>query len=494
MAQVLHLDSISKRFGGVEALRDVSFALDEGAVHCLVGENGSGKSTLIKIITGAISPDSGSIILDGVSYADLSPRVAIRHGVDVIYQDLALFPNLTVAENISLTTHIESGRHLFDIRESRRRAKTILEQLGISLNAESVVGDLGPAERQVVAICRALSQQARALFMDEPTASLTWREVATLFSIVRQLTTRGVAVCFVSHKLDEVLDLADQITVLRNGQVVAGGPATDFDRATLTRAMTGRSKWAERLPRPVEEGPLALEVRELTTPGVFEDVSLNVRTGEVVGIAGLLGSGAAELVGALFGCPPASRGEIRVAGHGGAIRGPIDAMRIGLGYVPNDRLREGLFLRHSIAANVIAANMAAVTGFAGLLRHRSIRAHGARAIEELHIAAPSIDTLAGELSGGNQQKLVLGRWLLRHPTVLLLNGPTIGVDVGAKAEIHQLLADLSEQGMTIVMASDDVPELLATCHRILVMRAGRVVTEMTTQDLTEQKLHAEMAA
>jgi simple sugar transport system ATP-binding protein len=298
----------------------------------------------------------------------------------------------------------------------------------------------------------------------------------------------------VSHKLDEVLDISDRVTVLRNGQVVAAGPCAEFDRGTLAQAMTGRSGWAERPPRPLEEALPALEVRELSLAGVFEHVSLDVRKGEVVGVAGLLGSGAAELVGVVFGCPPASTGEIRVAGRRRSIRSPIDAMRAGIGYVPNDRLRDGLFLRHSIATNIVSANIGAVSGFAGRLRRGMMRAHGVRAIESLHIAARSPDALAGELSGGNQQKVVLARWLLRRPALLVLNGPTIGVDVGAKEEIHNLLADLSKQGVSIMMASDDVPELVATCHRVFVLRKGRLVAQMTGSECTQEKLQAEMIA
>jgi simple sugar transport system ATP-binding protein len=494
MPEALRLDSVTKRFGGVEALRDVSFELQEGFVGCLVGENGSGKSTLIKIATGALRPDTGTITVAGHTYDRLSPREAISEGVDVIYQDLSLFPNLTVAENIALASHVREGRHVFDSRGSRKIAGSLLEQLGVPVSPDDLVANLGPAERQATAICRALSQDARLLFMDEPTASLTWREVERLFSIVRQVRARGVAVCFVSHKLDEVLDISDRVTVLRNGQVVADGPCAEFDRVTLAQAMTGRSGWAEQPPRPLGDAAPALEVRELSVPGVFEDVSLDVRRGEVVGVAGLLGSGAAELVGVVFGCPSASSGEIRVAGRRRSIQSPIDAMRVGIGYVPNDRLRDGLFIRHSIATNVASGNIPAVTGFGGLLRRRAMRAHGVRAIEALHIAARSPDALAGELSGGNQQKVVLARWLLRQPAILLLNGPTIGVDIGAKQEIHNLLADLSNQSMSIMIASDDVPELVATCHRIFVLRKGRLVAQMSGSDCTQEKLQAEMIA
>jgi simple sugar transport system ATP-binding protein len=493
MSRFLRLEAISKRYGGVQALLDATFEVESGTVHCLVGENGSGKSTLIKVATGAVRPDSGAIIVNGASYPSLTPREAIRQGIDVIYQDLSLFPNLTVADNLALPTYLARTAHRYDAREARRLATQLLDRVGVELDCDALVGELGPAQKQIVAICRALGHEARAIFMDEPTASLTWREVEALFALVRQLTESGVAVVFVSHKLDEVLDISDQLTILRNGQVVAQGPAGQFDRSALTRAMTGREGWGTELAPPATDEPVALEVRGLAS-NAFSDVAFTARKGEIVGFAGLLGSGATELVSALFGAPPAGSGTILVADHEVKIDNPAAAMQAGIGYVPNDRLKDGLFLRHSIGINVAAASLSTMTGKAGLLRMEGIRASGREAIDSLHIAAPSSGTVAGELSGGNQQKVVLGKWLKRSPAVLLLNGPTVGVDVGAKAEIHRLLGSLSQSGTTILVASDDVPELVALCHRVFVMKQGAIVGELSAPGITETTLHAQMVA
>ena len=493
MPETLRLDSISKRFGGVQALREVSLAVEPGTVHCLVGENGSGKSTLIKIAAGAVRPDAGSIVIGGEIHSELNPRDAIRLGIDVIYQDLSLFPNLTVAENLALPTLLAEGRHGFNGGEARRLAARFLDQVGISLDPEALVEELGPAQMQITAICRALGQQVRAIFMDEPTAALTWHEVETLFTLVRELTARGVAVVFVSHKLDEVLDISDHVTVLRNGRVVAQGPASQFDRATLTQAMTGRRGWGEETSHVVEAGPARLEVRALSS-AEFSDVSFVALPGEIIGFAGLMGSGTAELISALFGSPPPVAGEVCVSGQAVRLHGPADAMREGIGYVPADRLKDGLFIRHSIAVNVIAASPKAATGKLGFLRRAAIAARGREAISSLNIAAPGPGAVPGELSGGNQQKVVIAKWLLRKPAILLLNGPTVGVDVGAKAEIHRLLVALAQQGATILVASDDVPELAGICHRAFVMRQGRLVAELVRPDLTEANLYQKMLA
>lgn len=490
---MLRLDGISKRYGGVQALRDVSLRVEPGTVHCLMGENGSGKSTLIKIVGGAVRPDAGTIVVGDEVYPALNPRDAIRVGIDIIYQDLSLFANLTVAENLAIPAFLAQGRHRFSGGDSRRLAGQLLEQVGVALDLDALVGDLGSAQKQLTAICRALGHQARVIFMDEPTAALAWHEVETLFSLVRQLTAQGVAVVFVSHKLDEVLDISDHVTVLRNGQVVAQGPTSQFDQATLTQAMTGRSGWGKEEAQVIGTGLPQLEVRGLAG-AAFADVSFAAMPSEIVGFAGLLGSGASELLESLFASPPPIGGEIRISGRKVQIHGPAEAMQEGIGYVPSDRLKDGLFIKRSIATNVVAASPGSVAGPAGFLRRAAIGAHGNEAIASLHIAAPSAESVSGELSGGNQQKVVLAKWLLRKPSVLLLNGPTVGVDVGAKAEIHRLLVALSKRGATILVASDDIPELAAICHRVFVMRRGQLVAELTAPDITEANLYQKMVA
>lgn len=490
----LRLKGISKRFGGVQALRDVDFVVQHGAVHCLIGENGSGKSTLIKIATGVFAPDAGLIEVAGHMHDALTPLQAIRYGIEVIHQDLSLFPNLSVGENIAIAPYLAQGRPLFRHRDARDIAAGVLQKIGIALDLDAAVEDLSVADKQLTAICRALAQDARIIFMDEPTAALTWREVEALFAVVRQLAARGVAVVFISHKLDEVLTIADHITVLRNGAVVADGPARDFDRSALTRAMTGREIVDRRGEWTVPpDAPTVLEVKRLSAAGAFDEVSFAVRKGEIVGLAGLLGSGTGEVVEALFGIVPTTGGEIIVGGRARRIRLPTEAIAAGVGYVPNDRLTQGLFLRHPIGWNIVAAHVDAVTSW-GFLRPGAIEANAQHMMNELHIVAPSPSTAVGHLSGGNQQRVVLAKWLWTHPALLLLNGPTVGVDVGSKEEIHRLLRSLSERGTAAVVASDDVPELVSICHRVLVMRRGRIVTELSGAQVTEDAILRELHA
>lgn len=493
---LLRMTGISKRFGGVHALDEVDFTVRGGSVHCLAGENGSGKSTLIKIASGSLRPDSGTIGVGGHTYPHgLSRRDAIKGGVQVIYQDLSLFPNLTVAENIALAAHAGTGRWLFDQQEARQLAARTLKQLHVSLDLGAFVGDLPIAAKQLTAIARALAQEARIIFMDEPTTALTWREVEALFAVVRQLTAKGVAIVFVSHKLNEVLDISERITVLRNGRLVADGPARDFDRAALSRAMTGHELAAAERPALVnEQEPIQLEVEGLAAPNRFADVSFSVRRGEILGLAGLLGSGAGEVAEALFGMVPADAGEIRVAGQRRHIRQPTDAIRAGIGYVPGDRLSQGLFLRLPIDANIAAASVDLVGNRLGLLPPSVVRARARRMVGDLQIKAISVGAPVSSLSGGNQQRVVLAKWLQRAPSVLILNGPTVGVDVGSKEEIHRLLRHLSGSGTAIIVLSDDIPELVALCNRVLVMRKGRLVAEVAGSHVSEEAILREMLA
>lgn len=492
---VFRMRGIAKRFGGVVALSDVDFAVSPGAVHCLVGENGSGKSTLIRIASGVIEPDAGRIEVAGHVHDRLTPRQAIRYGIEVIHQDLALFPNLTVAENVAVASYLAEGRRTFRYRDARRLAASVVRGVGVPLPLDVEVGDLSMADRQMTAICRALTQDVRILFMDEPTAALTWREIQALLDVVRRLTARGVAVVFVSHKLDEVFAAGGWITVLRNGTVVADGPVRDYDRAALVRAMTGREVRDRRSGEAVPpDAPPVLEVAHLSAPGALDDVSFTVRRGEIVGLAGLLGSGTAEVLEALFGILRTSAGEVTVGGRRLRIRHPTDAIAAGIGYVPSDRLRQGLFLRHPIGWNIVAATTEAVVTRLGFLRWSAVAASARRMMQELRIVAPSPATAVGHLSGGNQQRVVLARWLLRRPAVLLLNAPTVGVDVGSKEDIHALLLALSRRGAAILIASDDVPELVAVCHRVLVLRRGRLAAELSGAQVTEDGILRHLAA
>ncbi len=492
---------MSKLFGGVRALDGVSFAVRAGEVHCLAGENGSGKSTVIKVISGVHRPDEGEVELGGAAHRALTPREAIAAGVQVIYQDFSLFPNLTVAENLALAQEVRDRRRFVSPRRVRAVAEEALARLGGSgeaaaLDLRAEVGRLPVAGRQLVAIARALVADARLLVMDEPTTALTHQEVERLFARVRALRASGMSVLFVSHKMREMLEIADSLTVLRNGRVVAGGPMRRFDEGAITRAMTGgdlsdaRYAWAPPTAAPATP---RLELRGLTVPGAVEDVSLRLMPGEIVGLGGLLGSGRTELALALFGMKPGHRGEVLLDGLPLRLRGVGDAVAAGIAYVPEDRLTEGLFPAQTIARNLLASCLDRLRGPLGLLRGGRGKALAERGVREMAIATPTAERAVSELSGGNQQRVVIGRWLLTDARVLVLNGPTVGVDVGSKAGIHRKLRELARgAGLAVLMISDDGPELAQNCNRVLLMHRGRLAGELSGEALSDEGIAARL--
>jgi simple sugar transport system ATP-binding protein len=491
---VLRAEGISKRFGGVVALEDVTFDVRPGEVHTLAGENGSGKSTLIKIIAGVEMPDAGAIVVEDDARAHLTPRQAIALGIEVIFQDFSLFPNLSVAENIAVSSYIAERRRTIRPAALRRIAAEVVSRIGVRLDLDAPVEELSVADRQLTAICRALAQDARIIFMDEPTTALTRREVQALFRVVEQLKQRGVALVFVSHKLEEVLQISERITVLRNGRLVVSGAVSEFDRSALTVAMTGHALTETPPPDSLRKAatPL-LEVQGLTSEGRFEDVTFSVRPGEILGVTGLLGSGRTEIAESLFGVVPADSGTITVEGRSVQVRSVEDAIAAGIGYLPGDRLIQGVFIEQSIARNILAGSIDRVTGPADLIRTSAAANIVQRAAADIRIKMSSPEAPVRTLSGGNQQRVVLAKWLVREPHVLILNSPTVGVDVGSKHEILELLRVKAHDGMGIVVISDDVPELVAVCHRVLVVREGRIVDELAGQRLTEDEIVKELA-
>jgi simple sugar transport system ATP-binding protein len=491
----LEVRDIVKTYGGVRALGGVSLKLAAGEVHCLAGENGSGKSTLIKIISGVERPDSGDLVIDGETRSHVSPSEAIRAGVQVIYQDFSLFPNLTAAENIAMLTELADRRKLSSHRRIRRTAERIVADLGLRLDLDADVEDLSVADRQLIAICRALVGDARVLIMDEPTTALTHSEVQRLFGIVRRLQERGVAVVFVSHKLDEVLEISQHVTVLRNGEVVSAGPASGYTGRSIAQAMTGRDVNEERRVDVVPaEGDALLVVDGLGRKDTFDDVTFSLRRGEILGITGLLGSGRTEIAEALFGVEPADSGSITINGRRRRIRSIADAVKAGIGYVPEDRLTQGLFLDKSIADNMVAASLSSYRGRTLLLDRGRIARSMADLFLRLHIKAPNSKAPVRSLSGGNAQRVVIAKWLDRKPSVLLLNGPTVGVDIGSKEEIFAILREQAAAGMGIIVISDDIPELVTSCHRVLIVRAGRIAAELTGSDITVDTIQEGMTA
>ncbi len=488
------LNGVTKTYAGITALDDVSLVIAPGEAVCLAGENGSGKSTLIKILAGVEQPDRGRIAFAGVDQGRLSPRVSAAAGIMVIFQDFSLFPNLSVAENIAFSAELTDGARLYRRARVRDLAARTLARVGVAMDLDAAVETLSVAHKQLVAICRALASDARLIIMDEPTTALTEREVRALLDIIRRLKADGVAVLFVSHKLAEVLEVCEHVAVLRNGRLVAEGPASDFDAASLTRHMTGRDVAASPPAALAPGAPVRMEVRGLAKAGAFADVGFVLRQGEVLGIAGLLGSGRTALAKALFGLVTPDAGRITLDGREVPLGNPLRAAAAGIGYVPEDRLTEGLFLTQSIARNVGIGRTDAHDRGAGVLDLMRLWTEAADWLARLRVKAADVQAPVRSLSGGNQQRVVLARWLARGPRVLVLNGPSVGVDVGSKAEIHGIIAGLAAEGLGVIVISDDLPELLATCHRILVMKAGRITDDLAGTAATEADLAHRLAS
>jgi ABC-type sugar transport system ATPase subunit len=485
-APLLELSGMTKSFGGVTVLQDVSFDVRPGEVHALMGENGAGKSTLIKIAAGVHRPDSGTIRVGGREVTFNNPRAARQNGIAVVYQELLLFPELTVAENIFLGHAPKTGARTLDWRTMRERARVLLDDLDSHhLDPDTRVGGLSVANRQRVEIAKALSQDARVLIMDEPTASLAEADVQQLIGIVRRLRDRGVGIVYVSHKLPEVFALADRATVLRDGRLVGTEPIAALDERKIVSMMVGRSI-DQLFPKvPAKLGDVVLDVRNVSHGTIVRDVSFQLRAGEILGIAGLVGSGRTELALTLFGLTPATSGEIRLAGTPVEVKGPDQARELGIAYVPEDRGLQGLVKPQTIAQNIAHTMLERLTrGF--IVDRVAETALAKRFIEALGIRARGPQQVVGQLSGGNQQKVVLGKWLAIEPRILIMDEPTRGIDVGAKSEIHALMSRLAGQGLAILMISSELPEVLGMSDRVLVMNGGRIVATFDRKDATPE--------
>lgn len=488
MPNLIEMTGISKHFGGVAALGEVDLTIAAGEVHCLAGENGSGKSTLIKIISGVQPPDAGGMIrIGGQEYTRLTPSDSTRIGIQVIYQDLSLFPDLTVAENVAFAQHLR-GLSGVNRRRIRATAEAVIARIGVSLDLDAKVGDLSIAQRQLVAICRALAAEARLVIMDEPTASLTRTEVDALLDITRELKRRGIAVVFVSHRLDEVLEIAERVTVLRDGRKLGTWDAQEMTPRRLSALMTGHEFDYTISTPDLSAAPIVLSVRHLSRRGDFEDISLDLRQGEILGIIGLLGSGRTELALSLFGMRPAERGEIRLNGMPATLRSNRAAIDQGIAYVSEDRLSLGLVLEQPISSNIVLSILDKLAGALGLLRMARRRAAVADWIAQLGIKVSDPENPVRTLSGGNQQRVVLAKWLATRPRVLILDSPTVGVDVNAKDGIYAIVKRLAASGMAVIMISDEIPEVLYHAHRILVMHGGRLRGEFQPAHISESEL------
>ncbi len=495
MGAILELENISKQFPGVKALDDVRFDMAAGEVHALLGENGAGKSTLIKIISGVYKQDGGTIRLDGETVSFNTPREAQQRGIATIYQELSLYPELTVAENIFMG-HAPRRKlgpiEVLDWGAANRRAQEILASLNIhDLDVTRKIGTLTVGNRQRVEIAKALSLNARILIMDEPTAALTEADVERLFNIVRLLRERGVGIIYISHRLHEVFELADRVTVLRDGQYVGTKPVSETSEDDLVSMMVGRTIDNLFPKLETEVGKPVLEIRSLWRKPLTRGVSFQLRAGEIVGLAGLVGSGRSEVAQVIFGINPAESGEILIDGKPVTIKHPGQAMNHGIAYVPEDRGTQGLVRQMRIRENVSLSVLKAIRS--GLfINRKQERSLATSMIKQLNIRAYSTEQVVNKLSGGNQQKVVVSKWLASKPRILIMDEPTRGIDVGAKAEIHRLMSELAREGLAVLMISSELPEILGMSDRILVMRGGQVVAEFSRQEATQERIAAAM--
>ncbi|MDC7244673.1 MAG: sugar ABC transporter ATP-binding protein [Sphaerochaetaceae bacterium] len=485
---LIEIDHISKFFPGVKALQDVSFSIETGEIHALIGENGAGKSTLIKILSGIYQPEPGGIIrMEGEQLSHLDPLTSLHHGIVVIYQDFSLFPNLSVLENITLGRFVKRGRKLVDYKEMRKVASKSLEQLGVEIDLDTSLGDLSVARQQLVAIARALANNAKLLILDEPTSSLSSSEVDKLFEIMRSLKSRGISLLFISHKLDELFAISDRFSILRDGRYIGTYGENELDDDQLIALMVGRQINYTIYPKRYLDDPL-LEVQHLTKKGNYKDINFTLHKGEILGITGLVGAGRTEVVKSIFGLNSSDEGSILFEGKEITIKNPTDAMTSGIAFIPENRLSEGLVLRKSMRENLALTILESLSNSFGLIDQSEREKIVKEWVARLEIRPDNPDLLAAKLSGGNQQRVVIAKWLATEPKILIVDEPTNGIDVGAKAEIHKLLRSLAETGLGVIVVSSELPEILSICDRVVVMRRGRVTADLHCEGLNQEDI------
>ena len=490
--KIIELKHVNKHYGGVHALKDVDFELRRGEIHCLIGQNGCGKSTMIKTISGVIDVDEGSeIYIDGKQVSGASAIRSMNAGVRVIYQDLSLFPNLTAAENITFDRHLDKTAKGINWNEMYREAERIISRMQIQIDLSDTVENMSIADRQLVAIARALATNARILIMDEPTSSLTRKEVNVLFSIIRSLQENGMTILFVSHKLDEIVEIAERITVMRDGKMISTFDKAETDEKTLAELISGQSvTYRQDFPAHGEE--TVLKVDHLSRAGQYRDISFELKKGEILGIIGLLGSGRTELMTSLFGMNPPDSGTIVLKGKEVRFGSNREAIAAGIAYVPEDRLLQGLVLDQSIESNTVIAVIDKLKNGLGILNKKESRSITDNWIRKLSIKSAAPEINASAMSGGNQQKIVISKWLSTRPDVLILDQPTNGIDVGAKNAIYELIRELAKDGMSILIISDEAAEIYYNCPRALVMHRGRIIRELDTASMSDSEFSQEV--
>ncbi len=486
---VLGLKGITKRFPGVTALDNVSVDIERGTIHGLIGENGAGKSTLIKVLGGIYHPDSGVIEQDGKQCVFTSPIEARRAGVSVVHQEIKLSETLTVAENMFLGNLMLKGRQLVDWKGMRRRAQEIVEDLGMDIDVNETVESLSVAKKQVVAIMQAINNESKILIMDEPSAVLTERELDTMFRIVKDLRDKGITIIYISHRLDEVFELCDNVTVLRDGMHIDTLPVADVSKQQLVEMMVGREMGRESPKETAPIGDTVLEVKNLKRGNVLKDISFKVKSGEVFGISGLVGAGRTELARAILGIDSIDSGEIYVRGEKINYHSFKNAINEGMGLIPEDRKLQGIVQVMSVKKNTVLANLDRVSR-RGVINAKLEEQYSKEYVDKLRVSTPSMDTEVQYLSGGNQQKVVIAKWLFRESEILFLDEPTRGIDVGAKVEIYRLINEMVNEGKTVIMISSEMQELIGMCDRIMVMHEGKKMGEMDRDEVTQEKIMA----
>lgn len=484
---ILEVENLSKTYSGIKVLDNVSFDLRPGEVHALVGENGAGKTTMIKMIAGVEKPDEGSeIYINGNREEDLTAARTIQMGITVIYQDISLFPNLTVAENIC----IEKDKSLFIDRDGMRTtAQGVLDKMGVNIDLDAKLNDISIGKQQLVAIARAITFKSRAIVMDEPTAALSSREVEILYDIIKTVKKQGIGIIYISHKLDEVFTVADRISVLRDGKMVACDNASEFDEQKLIKLMVGRElRFIPMRNEEEETDERIFEVKDLTCEPFFKDVSFKLKKHEILGLTGLVGAGRSELAQAIFGMTQLQKGEMFIRGEKISIKSPQDAILKGIGYLPEDRRSQGLFREHSMTCNISSVTLEKHLNNMNLISKQKELETARKYIDKLSIRPNLPDINIENMSGGNQQKVLFSRWLNTNPQVLIVDEPTSGIDVGTKIEIHKLLRQLAKSGVGVIIISSDLPEILAISDRILVMRKGYIVDEVKAGEATQESV------
>jgi ABC-type sugar transport system ATPase subunit len=485
--QFIRLEHVSKTFPGVKALQDISFDIKRGEVHALLGENGAGKSTLIKVLAGTHEPDDGSAIyIEGEKVENLTPITAVKKGIAVTYQDFSLFSNLSVAENIAISTVLEEDRTTVDWKKLRATAKKAIDRIGEDIDIDARLGSFSIAKQQLVAIARALVYDAKLIILDEPTSSLSASEVETLFKIIDDLKSKNISVLFICHKLEEVFRVAGRMTIMRDGQYMGTYETEEMDRQKVISLMVGRNVEFERKDNPALTSTPLFEVKNLSKKGNYAGISFTLHKGEILGITGLVGAGRTEMCETLFGVSRRDSGEVLLEGKPVDFKNTSEAMAAGLAFVPESRQTEGLVLANTMEENVTLGMLDKLVSKLHIIDRKRRRKEALQYIEMLNVKPPYPDMQVSKLSGGNQQKVVVAKWVATKPRLLVIDEPTNGVDVGAKEEIHNILRDLAKQGIGIIMVSSELPEILAVSDRILVMRRGRVVAEFEGSAATQE--------